>query len=149
ANDFAPGDEGNTFHLDHGGSVCAYLKWDAWPKPSAQDKLDFDLYMTETSGFPNFVGTPGVTLQNGSAPPTEKVCYANTRGSRDLDVRTPSNDVSGSTSGPGSTPRFDLFLTGDAGPLQYATAAGSIVEPAGSPDALAVGAICAQDRSLE
>ena len=39
-----------------------------------------------------------------------------------------------------TAPRFDLFVTiGDA--LEYENAAGSVVEPATSPSALAVGAV--------
>ena len=48
-----------------------------------------------------------------------------------------------------SAPRFDLFSVGSAIPLQYQTAAGSIVDPATSPGALAVGALCWQNNSLE
>ena len=50
-------------------------------------------------------------------------------------------------SGP-STPRFDMFVLG-TGPIQYQTAAGSVTEPASSPNTLAAGAICWNGFGLE
>jgi subtilisin family serine protease len=46
-----------------------------------------------------------------------------------------------------STPRLDVFS--ESPPLQYQTAAGSVTDPAASPAALAVGALCWQSNALE
>ena len=43
---------------------------------------------------------------------------------------------------------MDLFTIGTSA-LQYSTAAGSLIEPASSPNAFAVGAVCWQSSSIE
>jgi subtilisin family serine protease len=136
--DFAPGDETNSFVLPNGAGVCGDLKWDEWP--TAKSDFDLGLYSSTTSSF---VATSTVT-QNGTQPPIEGVCYGNTTGAPmtlGWAIRAQPNIV--------SAPRFDLFSFGSAIPLQYQTAAGSIVDPATSPSALAVGAVCWQNNSLE
>ena len=76
--------------------------------------------------------------QNGTQPPIEAVCYGNTTGA----PMTVGWAIFGVNVV--SAPRFDLFSIGSGIPLQYQTAAGSIVDPATSPSALAVGALCWQ-----
>jgi hypothetical protein len=73
-------------------------------------------------------------------PPTESACY------------TPSADgyyfvAIQRYSGTGS-PRMDLWTFGSSG-LQYQVAAGSVVDPAASPNALAAGAVCWSSGGLE
>jgi hypothetical protein len=46
-HDFAAGDEGNTFAVAAGQTVCAYARWQAW-EPSGTFS-DFDLYLTHGS----------------------------------------------------------------------------------------------------
>jgi hypothetical protein len=142
---FAKIDEGNSFVLDKDQQVCAFLKWDDWPA-SAQD---YDLYIYRESPA-NADGQPAdkpklvassTNLQSGTQSPTESVCYTN-----------PSNALKGFSvairrDNATSAPRFDLYTT--VGPLQYNAESGSILEPATSPHALAVGAACWLNESLE
>src|SRR5206468_3225270 len=44
-HEFAPGDELNRVGVAVGGTVCAFLKWDAWPRTVQ----DFDLILYRTS----------------------------------------------------------------------------------------------------
>jgi subtilisin family serine protease len=135
-NDFAPGDETNSFRLENGEGVCGDLKWDEWPAA----KSDFDLALYSSS---NQLLVQSATTQNGSQPPIEQVCYQNLSGTE----QTVGWAIFGANVV--STPRLDLFSVGAGEPLQYQTAAGSIVDPAASPGALAVGAVCWQNNALE
>jgi subtilisin family serine protease len=134
--DFAPGDETNSFVLENGEAVCGELKWDEWPAA----KSDFDLGLYSAS---NKLLVESTTTQNGSQPPAEETCYQNLTGA--------SQAVGWSIFGANvvSAPRIDLFSVGSNESLEYQTAAGSLVDPATSPSALAVGAVCWQNSALE
>ena len=143
--EFAPGDTSNSFTLDAGKSFCAALKWDDWPT-SSNDR-NFDLFV--------FVGArlfSSNTTQSGTEPPYEHACGTNTTGSpvqANLYIGyTPRDGQPADPPGTATRP-FDLFVTGDAGPLEYNVAAGSIIEPATSDSAVAVGATCWQNNALE
>ena len=127
--DFAPGDEGNTVVIPSGDQACAFLRWDEWPVTSQ----DFDLVLARSSD--GTVVAAGATDQAaGPSAPVEQLCYLNSgpTAAFGLFVTRYSATV---------TPRFDLFYLG-ASNLQYHTDAGSVVDPAASPAALAVGAMC-------
>jgi len=134
-HEFAPGDIGNTFAFPNGSVVCGALKWDEWPVAAS----DFDLYLIVSATGEPVGGSIGD--QNGTQPPTEETCVQNQSGG-DLIVAwvIVAYRVA-------SSPRFDLFTIGP--PIQYQTVAGSIADPASSPAALAVGALCWQSRTLE
>ncbi len=135
-HNFAPSDEGNSIFLFANEQVCGFLKWDAWPTTNQ----DFDLYLVHEAGLTAVAGSEGE--QTGSLEPTEALCYTNGTGVAQNFFFAISR-WSASTA-----PRFDLFVTiGNA--LEYRTQSGSIAEPATSPHALAVGAICWQNDSLE
>ena len=74
--------------------------------------------------------------------PSRRLCYTNP-GATQRATASRSSDFQAA-----STPRFDMFVLG-TGPIQYQTAAGSVTEPASSPNALAVGAICWNGFGLE
>jgi len=133
--DFAPGDETNSFVLDSGEGACGELKWDEWPFA----KSDFDLALYSDK---NQLLVQSTNVQNGSQPPVEEACYQNNTGG----LQTVGWMIFGAHVI--STPRIDLFMIGNVEPLQYQTA-GSIVDPASSPAALAVGAVCWQNSVLE
>jgi subtilisin family serine protease len=131
-HEYAPGDEGNTFIWSDDEEVCAFLKWDEWPAGVS----DFDLYLA-LSGSNIVVGRSDEN-QTGSQPPFEGLCMYQATGANitaywgivGYSVRT--------------SPRLDMFTISP--PLEYQVAAGSIGEPATSPAALAVGALCWQSR---
>jgi Tol biopolymer transport system component len=128
-NDFAPGATLNLVTVGSGKQVCAFLRWDAWPLTSE----DFDLYLVDPST--DDIVDSSTNDQSGSlGTSTENLCYTNSGPTRNLGVGIVRYSAA-------TTPQFDLFVTGGSG-IQYQTAAGSIVEPASSPDALAVGAAC-------
>src|SRR5207253_487718 len=88
--------------------------------------------LTDQAGFPD--------------TPVEGTCFTNTTGStatfRWLVARYSAT----------LTPRFDFFLlreTAGITSLQHSTSAGTVVEPATSPSALAVGATCWTNGALE
>jgi hypothetical protein len=124
-----PRDEGNGVFLLGGG--CVFLKWDDWPFSDQ----DFDLHLFQ---IPNKNGSPAELIdvsenvQNGSQEPVEEVCTNFLGGDHYVAIERQAATA---------FPRFDLFVTkGDF--LEYKVSAGSLVEPAGSPSTLAVGAIC-------
>jgi len=135
AHDWAPGDEGNTIFVQNGREICGFLRWDEWPAAVS----DFDLLL--------FDSTTGQEIaisdyqQDGAQPPLEGLCVTNQTG---LTQRVAWAILGYRVV---SSPRLDLFTVGP--PLEYYTAAGSIGDPASSPNALAVGALCWSTDVLE
>jgi subtilisin family serine protease len=136
SHNFAGADNGNTIFLSPGQSVCIFLRWDSWPVTSQ----DFDLYLFAQAG--TTLVAYSEALQTGGQPPTEQFCYANNTGSgQNFSIYVEKYIAS-------SNPYFELFIM--PGPnLEYQTAAGSITEPASSPNAMAVAAICWQNNRRE
>jgi subtilisin family serine protease len=133
-HEFAPGDEGNTVTFARYEGGCIRLKWDDWPTSDT----DYDLHLVRTDlsaldGRGALVASSR-NAQTGSQPPTEQLCYSNpgSRVSYAIEVVR--------VSGTGS-PRLDLFIS--PGPdFEHQVAEGSVTEPASSPAAMAVGAVC-------
>lgn len=100
---------------------------------------DFDLALVRSGA--NTTIAVSDEYQTGSQPPFEALCLTNGTGVpitvywaiRAYALR--------------SSPRLDLLTIG--APLEYQTAAGSIAEPATSPAAFAVGALCWQSKQPE
>jgi len=135
AMDWSPGDDGNTIFVPNGTEVCGFLKWDEWPAAVS----DFDLLLFDSATGQKIAVSD--YEQSGSQPPLEGLCVTNQTG---LTQRVAWAILGYHVV---SSPRLDLFTFGP--PLEYATAAGSIVDPASSPSALAVGALCWSNNSLE
>lgn len=135
-HEFAPGDETQSVFLQAGQGACFLLKWDSWPT-SAQD---YDLYLGRPSDLTIVAGSAGD--QTGSQPPTEAFCYTNPGPAQFFDLLIDRFDAT-------LTPRFDLFITLTSAALQYVVPSGSLNDVAGSPKALAVGAVCWQNNQLE
>jgi subtilisin family serine protease len=134
-HDFAAGDEGSTFIWRNNEVVCGYLKWDEWPNAVS----DFDLALVLSSNFQIIAAS--TIVQNGSQPPLEGLCAINTSGSD----ATVAWVIYGSRVA--SNPRLDFFSTHD--PIQYFVPAGSIIDPAANAAALAAGAVCWNNNTLE
>src|SRR5262249_24197629 len=133
---FSGSDEGNTFQVPPNGEECARLRWNEWPVATS----DYDLYLVDAAG--------GAILARSerrqatvSTTPAETACYTTTSGA----TRQVSAAIYQYKAGP--APSFDLFTEG--APLEYQTAARSVTDPAASPNALAVGAVCWQNAALE
>lgn len=133
--DFGGGSVANMVTISSGEFACAWLKWDDWPRTTQ----DFDLGLVRTGD--QQVVAASVTDQadwvdpaSSAATPTEGLCYQNTGPTATFALEIERYSAT-------TSPRFDLYYDG-ASPLQYATPAGSIVEPASSPAVLAVGAVC-------
>ena len=133
-HEFARGVETNAVAVGAGAELCASLRWDDWPASAH----DYDLLITDDAGV---VVAQSADLQNGTQAPFEHACHTN-RASF-----TEQFGVSIKRTRATATPRFDLFVDG-GGPLLYAVPDGSVVEPATSPNVLAVGAACWRDGSL-
>lgn len=128
-----PDDEANEVHLLAGG--CVFLKWDDWPA-SGQD---FDLFLLQPSETgPDELVDISESEQDGSQEPIEAVC-ADVEGSYYVSIGSFAATQS---------PRFDLVVT-EGHSLEHSEPAGSVVEPASSPAALAAGAACWETGALE
>jgi subtilisin family serine protease len=125
-HNFAGDDETN-----HASGGCVSLKWDDWPRSSQ----DFNLYLYRGDELVD----SSENVQQGAQAPSEVVCPPDSS-SQGYDLKIARAAGAGS-------PRFDLFAR--RGSLEHAVGAGSLTEPATSPAALAVAAICWQDDSLE
>jgi hypothetical protein len=138
-HDFAPGDETNDIVIGGGAEACFTLKWDDWPVSGN----DFDLYLLNSpdlSAFPaNFVAG-SANVQNGFITPTEEFCYFNAGPTAVFYLIIPEFGIS-------AAPRFDMFVLGSTSSPQYRVLESSLVEPASSPNTMAVGALCWFDAS--
>lgn len=134
-HEFAPGDEGNTLMIPAGLRTCVALKWDAWPTTD----IDYDLYLIRDSD--GLTAASSTTVQTGTQPPTEELCYGNPARGRAHTIAIRGRHGT-------ATPRLDLFIY--PGPdLEHQVAEGSVTEPGSSPSALTVGAVCWQNDGLE
>jgi subtilisin family serine protease len=132
-HEFAPGDELNRVTIAGGGSTCVFLKWDAWPV-TAQD---YDLNLVQLSTLTTAASS--TNLQTGSQAPRESLCFTNSGVTETFGIAiTRSSAI--------TSPRFDLMVS--TSDLQYRVLAGSVVEPASSASAMAVGAVCWQNSGL-
>lgn len=135
-HEFAPSDETNTVTINPGRKVCGFLKWDSWPTTSQ----DFDLYLSRESD--QTVLASSTTQQSGTQAPTEALCYINPTGAPETYAFAILR------ANASSAPRFDFFVT-IGKTLEYQTPAVSLLEPATSASALAVGAYCWATDALE
>jgi subtilisin family serine protease len=136
-HEFVSGGEVNQLFVASGATTCVYLKWDAWPTTT----LDFDLILVRSSNL-EIVAFSVNDQTGGTLPPTEALCYENLGAGQAFGVVIAEFQAA-------SHPRFDLFVGDATQSLQFSVAAGSILEPASSPNAMAVGAICWQTDGLE
>ncbi len=136
-NDFSGSDFTNTVTIPSGEQACIYLKWDDWPVTTE----DFDLLLVAGNDESNVVAFSNSNQADFAQQPTEYLCYTNPGAAASFGIVITRFNAVGS-------PRFDLYYTGSDA-LEYATASGSIGEPASSPDVLAVGAECWQTGALE
>ncbi len=127
--DFGGGDTTNEITLGPGASTTIYLEWDEWPVAST----DLDLYVTDPNG--QLLGQSS-GIQNGTQPPIESVTVTNTDQSHVALAEISIRLAAGS-----ARPRIDLWVP-SAGSLEHIDPSGSLIEPASSPNALAVGAYC-------
>ncbi|HTI21766.1 MAG TPA: ricin-type beta-trefoil lectin domain protein [Kutzneria sp.] len=153
ANGFVTYDGGtganNGFALANGRTATVGLRWDAWPRTTQE----FDLYVVKGTTPPTGPTDPNVVAYAannqantpGGGEPTAEVTFTNnTGGTNTFSVYVKNVNAQPST-------RLDLFVSGPAkdNPIQYATAAGSVTEPATSPYAMAVGATTPTSGQLE
>jgi hypothetical protein len=131
-NMFTPTADYDQFFLPANDTMCAYLKWDAWP--TTDQDFDLAVYRSSDGAFEK----SSVTVQNGSQRPTEYLCYTNNTGADDAFFAA-IHKTSATTN-----PRFDLFLHGMGFqmPVQFVVAGGSLAEPASAPSVFAAGAVC-------
>lgn len=121
-HDFVAGDETNDVNLRAGDWFCGYLSWDSWPVSAD----DYDLVFYRG----NDVVALSENHQTGSQAPTEAFCY---QADQDATYELAIHRIHGQAR------TLDLFTS--RGGLQYTTPGWSVVQPADSPEALAVGAV--------
>ncbi len=130
--------EGNGVTVPPGGTATVSLRWDGWPTT----RQDLDLMVLSANRVPTGSGDPAIVglstnPQSTAAtplPPTEQVTVENTSGG------SQTYWIYIATKAPYASTRADLFVMGDATSLSYPVPAGSVLEPATSPYAMAVGA---------
>jgi len=130
--------ESNGFSLPAGGTTEVALRWDGWPTT----RQDLDLVVMGRPHPPTGPTDPDIVARSTRAQadspdplsPTEAVRIENTGGdAQQYYIFLPTR-----AGYPGT--RADLFVLGHASSLQYAAVAGSVLEPASSPYAMAVAA---------
>ncbi len=135
-HEFAGSDETNTVTINAGRTFCGYVKWDSWPTTDQ----DFDLYLRRNADQALLASS--TTLQNGAQTPAEALCFTNMTAAPETYAFT-IRRANASTA-----PRFDFFVTVGK-TLEHQVPAVSLLEPATSPGALAVGAHCWANDTLE
>lgn len=135
-NDFSSGVPYDQVTIASGEQACVVLTWDDWPVTTE----DFDLGLfRESDGA--LVADSVNDQSSGLLAPEEDLCYTNTGATGTFDIAIADYNVVGS-------PHLDLVYTG-ASSLAYGNGDGSVVDPASSPDALAVGAACWNGPQVE
>ena len=128
-HNFAPDDdedEGNTIYLEQGQTICIWLRWDDWE----QRTQDFDLYLADSAT--GQIMAASENPQQGSFPPVEGLTYtAPESGCYNIGIYKCQAD---------RDVEFDLFVDGIPY-LEHFVSQRSILIPADSPHALAVGAV--------
>jgi subtilisin family serine protease len=140
-HNFSGGDEGNRFLIAGGREGCAILRWDDWPG-SDQDYDLFLFFVPPPPGTPTQVAS-SEDPQTGTQPPVEGVCFTPPATGEYAVVILRANAPQS------PSPRFDLFNAGATSDWSYFVEAGSLLEPATSPNAMTAGAICWQNDALE
>lgn len=137
-HEWSPGDEVNNALVRSGGVICALLRWNEWP--NAQHDYDLALMDNATGKIIAVSTHDQATLRDA---PVEETCVQNvSSGTRLVGAFVESYEKYSSAA------RLDLFIEG-VGPIERSTPAGSIADPAASPNALTVGAVCWQSNGLE
>jgi hypothetical protein len=151
---FNGGSEGDQFVVAGGGQACVFLKWDNWPKGAGgytYSNIDYDLFVYPGSASlpadPYSGPTPvawSVNEQSGGADqtPTEETCFTNPGLNASYKVAVFNYDAPFAQT-------LDLFVEGDTSSISDHAEARSITEPASSPNAMAVGAVCWQSTAVE
>lgn len=132
-NDFAPGDESNAVFLNAGESLSVFLNWDDW-FASAQD---YDLYIFDAA---NNVVAFSTGFQTGSQDPVESTGFtAQVSGTYHVAINrwSATRDVN-----------LEMFFVVGR-EMQYIVPAGSIMIPADTDGAVAVGATFWGDDVIE
>jgi subtilisin family serine protease len=137
---FTPwGDVLNSLRVPGGNEMCVFLRWDDWP--TSTEDYDLGLYDENARVF---VARSSAN-QRAGAPPIEEACYRAAFGARTIGVMITR------ATGTKRIPALDLFIEGLPVPMnpEYRSPERSITDPAASPNALGVGAICWQSGALE
>ncbi|MBI4267224.1 MAG: S8 family serine peptidase [Chloroflexi bacterium] len=135
-NNFTPSDETNPIYASAGTTITIILKWDdTWTAPTN----DYDLYLYRESDAALVRESENDQSGHAYPYPRESLTYVvPTTGWYDILIRkySATRDVV-----------FHLYTFNQV--LQYSTATGSLLEPADSPNALAVGAVRWSTSALE
>ncbi|HEV8676619.1 MAG TPA: S8 family serine peptidase [Methylomirabilota bacterium] len=136
-HDYGGGDMGNTLTLPAGCEVLVVLQWNN-PNGAAND--DFDLFLARSSDKAVLAASTG--FQTGTQNAIEGIDYINTTGSsQDVFIAVAEFDL---TTGNPSSLILDYFVyrTCESGnPLQYVTAADSLIGHAAVTEVLSVAAV--------
>jgi subtilisin family serine protease len=134
--EFAGDDETNDVSVVAGSGLCAFLRWYEWP--NAQHEYDVTLY--DASG-----GLVVAQSQKESPAPTRTVCWGNGKiwdsNPSDIQVMVRARGASG----PAMLELFVKYVR----EIEHWVPAGSVADPATSPNALAVGAYCWATGEIE
>lgn len=122
--EFASGREGLQFTAQSGETVSIYLAWQDWPATSQ----DYDLFLVTSSGV---TVASSERLQNGAQPPTENLTFRLTAGGT-YEIRVKAASVA-------SPKQLSIFNLNQN--INPSVPQGSLVTPADSPAAMAVGAV--------
>jgi subtilisin family serine protease len=131
---WAPGNYDDSFVVASGQTVNVLVKWDSW---SGQPQ-DFDLAILDSNGV---VVSGSANDQLQGAPPVEVASVTNFTATT-LTFRAAIGRFAAS-----ANPRFDTYV--EFASSELVNPVGSVTIPATSPDALAVGAACVSNNSLE
>ena len=110
------------------------MKWDNWPGPRTTSTEDFDLYLVDPATNTVLDYSETNQAENPLLPPTEEVCVANFTASAKPYVAEIDRFAGGAA-------RLDLVVPGTTLD-EYRHPEGSLLEPASSPAAITVGAVC-------
>src|SRR5262249_24528973 len=118
------------FSVLPGGSISVILQWS---DPFGASSNDYDLYLYNQSH--TVVLKKSDDFQTGTQDPIESFDFTNTSTTSSRQVAIAIKKF------PGLSRELELFVLGDARPLEYVTPAGSIIGQPAAPGVISVGAI--------
>ncbi len=138
-HEFAAGDEINQLTLQGSASARVFLDWDAYPTTD----VDYDLHLQQRNGGTWTTIASSTRGQDGTVDPTEEI-------DSDLSEGETYGIVVSRKSSDTPSRRLRVFVfPDDTVTMQYATAAGSLVDPASCNGAITVGGVLVQGYSAD
>jgi len=144
-HNFASDDEILSFSVSANQSIRVFMSWSDWGTWNGVDysgsDQDYDLYLYRWTGTNWIQADKSTNRQTGSQWPTESIAIKSTNQKATWGIAIRKYKAN-------KNAKFNVHILNTSAPIEYYKLRGSLVIPADSPDAIAVGATSWQDDSF-